>query len=150
MFAWMTSNGMTVMSLSVRIEVCQQHSLPTEELLPVMTSFFLFFCLPRNEPLKRATTTTTHIQEKPWRLQRAKTYARIRVMQISIRGHFLLWIRPSHEWTSQISEPYQSAHLLRAGRHKAADRCESQTSPRVVYNPFSHREPQKVLQPTTN
>lgn len=32
-------------------------------------------------------------------------------MQISIRGHFLLWIRPSHEWTSQISEPYQSAHL---------------------------------------
>lgn len=62
-----------------------------------------------------------------------------------------IWIRPSDDGSTPMTEPYQSVRLSTRYRHKAADGGKSRISkPRVVYNPFSHREPHKVLQPTTN
>lgn len=59
-----------------------------------------------------------------------------------------IWIRPSDRGTSLMTS---CINLSVSPRHKTADGCKSRISkPRVVYNPFSHREPHKVLQPTTN
>lgn len=52
---------------------------------------------------------------------------------------------------SQMTELYQSVGLSTLIVTKQLTDAKSRISkPRVVYNPFSHREPHKVLQPTTN